>query len=58
MDRDERVAAFDLMTGQPGQRLGSLNYLQQQMGGGGYGGGSGGGGGSSAGGMVRVPFGS
>ena len=32
MDRDERVAAFDLMTGQPGQRLGSLNYLQQQMG--------------------------
>jgi hypothetical protein len=32
MDRDERVAAFDLMTGQPGQRLGSLNYLNQQMG--------------------------
>jgi hypothetical protein len=31
MDRDERVAAFDLMTGQPGQRLGSLNYLNQQM---------------------------
>ena len=46
MDRDERVAAFDLMTGQPGQRLGSLNYLEAQMGGGGgYGGRTGGGGG-------------
>jgi hypothetical protein len=31
MNRDERVAAFDLMTGQPGQRLGSLNYLNAQM---------------------------
>jgi len=32
MKLNERVAAFDLMTGQPGQRLGSLNYLNQQMG--------------------------
>jgi hypothetical protein len=31
MNRDERVAAFDIMTGQPGQRLGSLNYLNTQM---------------------------
>jgi hypothetical protein len=31
MDRDERVAAFDLMTGQPGQRLGSRAYLEAQM---------------------------
>jgi len=30
MPRDERVASFDLMTGQPGQRLGSLSYLNQQ----------------------------
>jgi hypothetical protein len=52
MNRDERVAAFDLMTGQPGQRLGSLEYLNTQanrFGGGsgtGAGGGGGGGGGS------------
>jgi hypothetical protein len=45
MNRDERVAAFDLMTGQPGQRLGSRAYLDAQMGGGGgYGGRTGGGG--------------
>jgi hypothetical protein len=49
MDRDERVAAFDLMTGQPGQRLGSRAYLDAQMGGGGgYGGRTGGGGGGGA----------
>jgi hypothetical protein len=50
MDRDERVAAFDLMTGQPGQRLGSLNYLNQQataFGGRGGGSGAGAGGGDS-----------
>jgi hypothetical protein len=49
MNRDERVAAFDLMTGQPGQRLGSRAYLDAQMGGGGgYGGRTGGGGGGGA----------
>jgi hypothetical protein len=45
MNRDERVAAFDIMTGQPGQRLGSLQYLDTQMSGrGGAPGPSGGGG--------------
>jgi hypothetical protein len=45
MNRDERVAAFDIMTGQPGQRLGSLQYLDTQMAGrGGAPGPSGGGG--------------
>jgi hypothetical protein len=51
MDRDERVAAFDLMTGQPGQRLGSLNYLEAQMGGGGGGAARGTGGGGAGGGQ-------
>jgi hypothetical protein len=50
MNRDERVAAFDIMTGQPGQRLGSLEYLNTQANRyprtGGYGGGGGGGGGT------------
>lgn len=30
MSRDDRLMAFDLMTSQPGQRLGSLQYMNQQ----------------------------
>jgi len=50
MSRDDRLMAFDLMTSQPGQRLGSMAYMNQQAnlygGGRGTGGGGGGGGGS------------
>ena len=54
MPREERLASFDLMTSQPGQRLGSLAYMNQQSnlyGGRGTGGGGGGGN------QVYVPFG-
>jgi len=46
MSRDDRLMAFDLMTSQPGQRLGSMAYMNQQAnlfsGGRGTGGGGGG----------------
>lgn len=46
MPREERLASFDLMTSQPGQRLGSLQYMNQQANLFGGGRGTGGGGGN------------
>ena len=59
MSRDDRLTSYELMTGAPGQRLGSLAYMNQQANlfSGGRGTGTGGGGGGNNG-MVRVPFGS
>lgn len=51
MPREERLMSFDIMTGAPAQRLGSLQYLNTQAslfgGNRGTGGGGGGGGGSA-----------
>lgn len=57
MPREDRIASFDLMTSQPGQRLGSLQYMNQQaqLYGGGSSRGTGGGGGGGN--QVYVPFG-
>jgi hypothetical protein len=30
MSRDDRLTSYELMTGAPGQRLGSLQYMNQQ----------------------------
>lgn len=55
MSRDDRLMAFDLMTSQPGQRLGSLQYMNQQANlfSGGRGTGTGGGGADQP--FMRVP---
>ena len=60
MSRDDRLMSFDLMTSQPGQRLGSLAYMNQQANlfSGNRGTGTGGGGGNSnnsGGGYTTVP---
>jgi len=57
--RDQQLAAGEMLTGQFGQQIGRMTYLNRSgeiYGGGGSGGGGGGAGGNN--GMVRVPFGS